>query len=139
MLGYTHDPRAYETILRLTDDPDERVRYDATVALGILGDERAIEPLTRIYLSQDETRPAGMASHRMGPKAVPALIEVLRQGNAHVRHSVVNVLGGLAQDYGDKRCIELLQGCLNDPDPLVKKDAEFWLEELGRAELSICT
>src|SRR5579872_3031502 len=35
-LAYTHDPRAYETILHLADDADERVRYDATIALGIL-------------------------------------------------------------------------------------------------------
>ena len=42
-LAHTHDPRAYETLLRLTDDPDSGVRYDATIGLGVLGDIRAIE------------------------------------------------------------------------------------------------
>lgn len=133
-LGYTHDPRAYETLLRLTDDPDEGVRYDATIALGILGDERAIEPLKQICLRNDVSRPAGMAFHRMGVRSVPALTELLHQGNPEVRWSVTQVLGNFAQEFSDQRSIELLQVAANDPDPAVRENAEFWLEEIRKAE-----
>lgn len=134
-LGYTHDPRAYETILRLTEDPDEGVRFDATIALGILGDERAIEPLKQIFLRNDVSRQAaGMGFDRMGVKSVPALIELLEQGNPEVRLSVTQVLGGFAQDFSDQRSIELLQVAANDPDPAVRENAEFWLEEIRKAE-----
>jgi len=50
VLGYTHDPRAYETIVQVTQDSHGFVRYDAAIALGILGDERAIAPLISLML-----------------------------------------------------------------------------------------
>jgi HEAT repeat protein len=129
-LGYTHDPQAYETILHLTDDPEENVRYDATIALGILGDERAIEILTQLFLSNDATRPAADALSRMGIKVVPALMVALDQGNSHVRWSALQVLGNFAKDFGDERCIELLQAYANDPEHEVRENATFWLDEI---------
>src|SRR5205823_11170429 len=124
-LGKTRDPRAYETILRLTDDPDERVRYDATLALGELGDMRAVEPLLPIWLEDDVSRPAAMAIATLGLEALPAVEEALRRGNADVRHSAVNVLGDFATDHGDARSIALLRRSLDDPDPYVRADAEY--------------
>lgn len=44
-LGATRSPRAYPTILARLQDPDERVRYDATMALGRFGYVQAVEPL----------------------------------------------------------------------------------------------
>jgi HEAT repeat protein len=133
-LGYTHEPRAYETILRLTDDPDEGVRYDATIALGILGDQRAIKPLTQMCLKEDATRPAADGLSRMGLKATSALIELLRQGGPNVRWSAVQVLGNFAKEFGDRRSIELVQACVNDPDPEVRENAAFWLNDIGKGE-----
>ena len=126
-LAYTHDSRAYETIVRLTDDEDERVRYDATIALGILGDVRAIEHLKQVWLLNDETRPAysGMVKFRL--QALPALAELLRHPDPDIRHPAVNVIGGLACETNDAGCIELLETCLDDPDPETRSDVEFWL------------
>jgi HEAT repeat protein len=130
-LGHTGDPRAYDTLLRLTDDPDESVRYDATVALGVLGDMRALPALVRMCLSNDVTRPAAMALRKLGLEALPAVEEVLRQGDADSRWSAMQVVGGFAEEYRDERCIELLQKCLQDADPSVRSDAAFWLEEIA--------
>ena len=130
VLGHTHDPRAFEPMLRLCDDPDERVRYDATIALGILDDQRAIEPLKALLVLNDDTLPAGNALSRMGPKIVPTLADLLRDGNANVRLTIVNVIGGFATDYGDQHCVEMLKRCRNDPDTGVRENAEYWLSEI---------
>jgi HEAT repeat protein len=131
VLGYTHDARAFETILKLTDDTHEGVRYDATVALGILGDTRATEPLMRMWLANDETRPAGMAFGRMGVQAIPAVESILESGSPEVRWSATQVLGNFAQDHGDKQSIGILYKCLADPDPSVRENARFWIDEIG--------
>ncbi|MDQ2799016.1 MAG: HEAT repeat domain-containing protein, partial [Armatimonadota bacterium] len=47
-LGKSRDSRALPTILRLTHDPDERVCYDAVLALGELGDTQAVPVLEEI-------------------------------------------------------------------------------------------
>ena len=60
-LAQTRATSAYETILALTEDPDQRVRYDATVALGVLGDARAVEPLARLWARNDSTGPAAIS------------------------------------------------------------------------------
>jgi HEAT repeat protein len=128
-LAHIHDPRAYEAILSLTDDPVEGVRSGATVSLGILGDERAIEPLTRMLLSKDGTRPADMAFSHMGLMAVPAMIELLQVNDPDVRSDVICVLGDFALRFRDARSIELLQAHANDPDPRVGENARDWLNE----------
>lgn len=129
-LGYTQDPRAYEAILQLTDDPDDGVRYDATIALGILGDERGIEPLTRVFLAHDPSRPGALGFSQIGLKTVPVLEELLRNGDPRVRQRAINVIGGFANDHEDTHCIELLESCANDSDPIIRAEAEFWLEEI---------
>jgi len=45
ILAKSKDTSAFKTILRLTEDPDRRVQYDAALGLGELGDKRAIEHL----------------------------------------------------------------------------------------------
>jgi HEAT repeat protein len=119
--------------MRLTDDVDERVRYDATVALGILGDDRAIEPLRQMLLANDETRPAGMAFYRLGPRTVPVLKDVFNTGDEQARLVVVNVVGGFAKDFGDTDSIAILKVAAVDPDPLVRADAQFWLDEIANS------
>ena len=52
-LAYTHEPRVYDTILRLTQDPEGSLRYDEAIALGILGDERALAPLVALMQQRD--------------------------------------------------------------------------------------
>jgi HEAT repeat protein len=48
VLGKSRDARAFETILRLTEDADASVAYDATLALAERGNLHALEPLRRL-------------------------------------------------------------------------------------------
>ena len=57
-LGVSKDPSAFDCLLALTDDPDEGVRYDAVLALGNLGDSRALDPLRRMARERDPSLPA---------------------------------------------------------------------------------
>lgn len=126
-LGHTRDPRAFETLLRLTDDPDKGVRYDATLALGMLGDPRALQPLTAYFWSRDESRPGADGLCRLGLVSVPVLEDALRRGDPDLRWTAARVLGWLAEEHQDPRCIELLRGCLEDADREVREEASEWL------------
>ncbi len=48
ILGKSRDPQALPVLIALTEDPDERVRYDATLALGELGDRRSLPTLEQL-------------------------------------------------------------------------------------------
>jgi HEAT repeat protein len=129
LLGHTHAPQAYEAILDLTDDPDERVRYDATLALGILGDIRAIEPLERIWLGNDDSRPGEAALAEIGLPALSAVERVFRCGTQEQRQTAVNILGDWAKMHKNVRCVSLLREAADDDDGNVREDARFWLGE----------
>ena len=68
-LGKSRDPRSFETILRLTEDPDEAVAYDATLALAELGDARAVMPL-QLLQGRNSGAPQ-MALTRLGQPVTP--------------------------------------------------------------------
>jgi HEAT repeat protein len=120
-LAHTRDRRAYDPILRLM-----RVRYDATVALGVLGDLRAIEPLTEPLLCDDETRPAVMAFIRLGPATIPAMADILRRGNARSRWQAIQVLG----NFQDERSLALIKQYCNDPDASVRELADYHIRSM---------
>jgi HEAT repeat protein len=129
-LGHTGAPEAFEALLRLTDDPDERVRYDATMALGVLGDMRAAKPLFDMWLLADVSRPAPVAIMTLGVKALPFVEKALQEGSAGMRHTAVLVLWTYVTDDGSTRAIELLKGSLDDPDSDVRETAKLLLEEI---------
>ena len=74
ILGKTRDPDVFETILSRVDDPDHRVAYDAIMALGSLGDQRAI-PHLRMYAEQSANHPDGLDS--------PAIMALEKLGITH--------------------------------------------------------
>ena len=59
-MGKSGEPQVLSVILRFLHDPDETVRYDAVIALGYLGDRRAIPVLEEI--AQHREDPACVAS-----------------------------------------------------------------------------
>jgi HEAT repeat protein len=61
---------------------------------------------------------------------MPALQEVLRRGEGPVRWSAVQVLGNFAKHDRDARATQLLKQSLEDPDPEVRENARWWLEEI---------
>jgi len=57
--------------------------------------------------------------------------QLLQEPAAHLRHGAMQVLARIALDHDDAHCIELVRGCLEDPDRSVREEARYWLEELG--------
>lgn len=131
VLGYTRDPRAFEPLVPLVEDPDPVVRYETTIALGILGDPRVVPILTELARRNHEDWPAFYAFSKLGRPAIPVMEEFLREPDPVLRRGAVDTLGGLAEDDGEVHCMELIQACLQDPEPDVRADAHFWLTELG--------
>jgi HEAT repeat protein len=128
-LACTHDPRAYETVMRLTSDPDDRVNYDAILGLGVLGDTRAIGPLVEMVLQNDG--PADGALRDFGLLAIEPFRRLIDASDAGVRLCAANGLGYIAEKTGSQECVALLRDCLGDPDEYVRNDARYWLEELS--------
>lgn len=131
VLGYTHDPRAFEPLVPLVEDPDPVVRYETTIALGILGDPRVVPILTELARRNHEDWPAFYAFSKLGRPAIPAMEELLREPHPALRHGALDVLGGLAKEDRDGHCLELVRACLQDPEPIIRSDARYWLESSG--------
>ena len=68
VLGKSRDPAGYEAILSHVEDCDDRVAYDAMMALGELGDARAISHL-QLLASKLQGHPEGLGSAAMSALA----------------------------------------------------------------------
>ena len=87
-------------------DQDEIVRNAAAIALGILGDARAVEPLIPCLKDQalSVRSSAIQALGKLGDVAVEPLIACLKDQERFVQESAASALGEL----GDKRAVEPL-------------------------------
>ena len=68
---------------------------------------------------------------RIGPAAVPALVEALRGGDSAVREKALEVLGRMGSDA--EPAVPDLIWLLDDPDPAVRKAAARTLGRIGPA------
>lgn len=108
------------------------VRRDATVALGEMGDPRAIDPLIEALKDDDHWRVRGNAAWALGKigdvGAVDSLIEGLKDENSAVRYEAAGALG----EIGDVRAVEPLVTALGDDGPLyIRKNAVDSLGKIG--------
>jgi hypothetical protein len=112
-------------------DPDVRVR--ATVALGRIRNERAVEPLIAALADLDGyiQVSAARALERIGDAAVEPLLASLRHSDTRVRHEVARQLGRM----GDLRAVDPLLTALSDPEPRVRSWAIWALEKIGDAQI----
>jgi HEAT repeat protein len=129
ILGQTQDASVLNTILRMTDDLDEEVRYDAVVALGKFGNRDAIRPLIEIALETEESQPAFLALTELG--AVEAMEELYRRGERGVRQMAVNSAGLIVDQTGGRRAADLLHAATADADEAVASEALWWIEQLA--------
>jgi HEAT repeat protein len=114
-------------LMAVLDDPNPNVRGGAARALGKIGDPRALGSLIfRLrYDSDVEVRKSAVwALHMGGSRAVPPLIEALRDPDEWVRFGAVIVLAKI----GDA-AVEPLVTALRDSNVMVRANAA---ETLGR-------
>ncbi|MBU4128965.1 HEAT repeat domain-containing protein [bacterium] len=116
-------------VLKYGDENFEKP--DAVVALGMIGDPRAVEPLMEHlkYSKNDHLRTEIIkALGRIGDKrATPALIEALLNDNyCYVRCEAAEALGKL----GNKKAIPALEKALKDEHYFVRADAADALKKI---------
>lgn len=110
---------------------DPKVRVTAEAAL-VQGAGRSLPLLRQFLLSRNEGLQA--ATHeiirRIGPAAIPLLVDMLRDGRAAIRRSAVDVLIDLAPETASLQPV--LRRALKDADSLVAGDAARALGALGK-------
>ncbi|BDI29802.1 hypothetical protein CCAX7_18530 [Capsulimonas corticalis] len=102
VLGYTRAPGAFEAIMELTNDLAGTVRYDAVMALGVLGDARAIPPLLALAAQDaDEIQipsAAFSALMRLNELALPALQTASQSDpDDRIRRAATEILAHIAE------------------------------------------
>ena len=127
-------PSAVPALIRALRESDWPVRCVAALALGKLGDARAIEPLIAALKDKDKNvrYSAASALGELGnARAVGLLIAALRDEDEDVRRSAARALGEL----GDARAVEPLKELLGDEDVAVRTAAAEALKRLrGQGE-----
>jgi HEAT repeat protein len=115
-------------------DPDPGVREAAALALGLTGDtqagiERLLDRVQEPATPADAKRLAAASLGGMEARtAVPVLLKLLADRDAHVRRWAVAALGEIADQ---KTVAQLSRVLTKDPDPGVRIEAAFRLGKFG--------
>ncbi len=154
-LSEIKSPRSVDPLIQtLTTDEDHEVRWVAALALGEIGDKRAIPSLLSSLRDKDRYVRYGSAKaleqlgwsastdqeqayyfiglqdwkalHAMGIPAVGPLIETLREKNPSTRAKIVELLGEMRTDDAKKAC----ETALGDPDPSSPLGSHHRLQEM---------
>jgi HEAT repeat protein len=130
VLGEVRARRAFPSLVRLLDDPDEEVRAKAATALGRLDDRRAIGYLLDHLLTDPapfvRARIATAMAQFGGPEVVDRLVRALGDQAWWVRMRSVEAL----EQIGAVAEAPLLVA-LDDADPEIRMRAAVALERLG--------
>ena len=130
VLGEVGAQRAFPSVVRLLDDPEDEVRAKAATALGRMGDRRAVGYLVDHLLSDSapfvRARISAALGQLGGPEVIERLVRALGDPAWWVRMRTVEALehvGGVAEGP--------LLIALDDSDPEIRIRAAVALERLG--------
>ncbi len=130
VLGEVRAPRAFLSLARLLDDPEDEVRAKAATALGRLGDRRAIGYLLEHLLTDPapfvRVRIASSLGHLGGPEVIDRLVRSLGDSAWWVRMRSVEALEHIGAGAEGPLLV-----ALDDADPEIRKRAAVALERLG--------
>jgi HEAT repeat protein len=91
---------AVPALVKALGDPDQGVRANAAICLGFIGHQAkaAVPALSRLLMDQNEVDTvrswAALSLGRIGPDALPVLIEALKPGSdVFVRGAAANAVG----------------------------------------------
>ena len=130
VLGEVRAQRAFPSVVRLLDDPEDEVRAKAATALGRIGDRRAVGYLMDHLLSDPapfvRARISAALGQLGGPEVIERLVRALGDPAWWVRMRTVEALehvGAVAEGP--------LLIALDDSDPEIRMRAAVALERLG--------
>jgi HEAT repeat protein len=124
---------AFDPLLAVLVDLQARGRAHAAMALGLIGDRRAVGALLNALQDRDPVlrSRAAVALGRIGDaRAFESLVMALRDPKVHVRRDAMWALSEL----GDRRAAGLLIRALRDPSRFIRRQAAECLGELGSAQ-----
>lgn len=119
-----------EPLISALEHPDGDVRWKAAIALGEIGDQRAIEPLIR-QLSDTDRFVKSRVAYALGMIGAPAvrpLIRTLREGDGNLRWGAAIALGRIK----DPQAVEPLIQALADKYENVHAEAAASLAAIGK-------
>lgn len=122
---------ADELIFQLYD-PDDNVRWRAAIALGVIGDPRAVPFLRKLVRDAKpfvRVKAVSALGHMEAFQALPDLAVAIGDPHFHVRRAAALALGRV----GRREAIPALQRALHDPRPTVRANAVIGLGYIGRA------
>ncbi len=134
ILGKIKDPSALPPLLVAFGSPfPDRVRIAATIALGDLGDERAVGPIMEALY---EKASPGLheiphAIAKIGSVAVEPLIRAVEDTDLEVARLAAKALG----EIKDERTVEFLIRALEKEDPFLSRAASDALISIGEASV----
>ncbi|KZX17136.1 putative phycocyanin operon protein Z [Methanobrevibacter cuticularis] len=107
----------------LLTNRNKNVKISAAKILGLIGDERAIEPLITTLRDNNKLvrREASTSLSQMGEKAIDPLINILTDDDWKVRGAAAWALGGI----GNERAIDPLNKLLDDESGFVNAGAKW--------------
>ncbi|MEA1906670.1 MAG: HEAT repeat domain-containing protein [Euryarchaeota archaeon] len=121
---------AIESLIEALDEDNEQIRENVVHTLGLIGDERAIEPLMNVLggdvFSDAEwgvQQTAAKALSFIGAPAIEPLINAIEGRNVCLRQGAAWALGGI----NDEKVVEPLVKALDDDDDGVRQAAAYAL------------
>jgi HEAT repeat protein len=122
-------PQVPGLLRELLKDPDLSVRQCAALALRAQPTLEAIPDLIGLLQEQDSVlvRLAGAALTAIGKQAVPALLELVQEGNQKARLEAVRTLAMI----GDERAISTLFDVSQEDSAIIEYWANEGLDRLG--------
>lgn len=137
-LSVVRSPSFFEPLLKFLESGKHYQQEFAAVALGSMGDGRAIEPLFKVFMHSSLLRGNGAQSlqasiiHALGEvgdeQAIQPLLEIYNLGSeskqsyGHRRSWVLSAMGNLAQQ-GNVLAVKELTRLMRDEDSLLRAQA----------------
>lgn len=118
-LGKIGGLEALEALVTAFKDENNQIRDAAVRALGNMHDKRAIKPIIKAMLAEENSNIFGFdaALMRIGSEAVEPLLDNLMIINSKARSRIITILG----DIGDRRILPILEYIRQtDPDNQVQ-------------------
>jgi len=133
LLAEISDSETPLLLIKALQDEDSSVRQCAALAISRQGDERAVPALIQSLSETDSlmVRLAANALVAIGPAAVPALLDLVREGTPVTRFEAVRALALI----GDPRAFSALMGVLEEDSALMEYWANEGLERMGAGML----